>query len=144
MFILNESVIDMEEIPEIVSRPSAPPKILPVSYAAFPIKIADKTRNAVMNLVIGLRACSRKASPNPFRATIPNRADISCNTTVAIIENNRPHKRAYPNFAPAMEQVVIVPGPINAAVTKAAGPIDLIFFNMLFLFIMFIKNEQEN
>lgn len=32
-----------------------------------------------------------------------------------MVENSRDHKRARPKEAPALEQVVIVPGPINAA-----------------------------
>jgi len=97
--------------------------------------IADKTRNPVINLVTGFLNCSRKASPNPLRVTIPKRAAISCKTMVAMTENNNPHKSAYPNFAPAMEQLVTVPGPINAAVTKAAGPMDFSLFVIVLIFI---------
>ena len=41
---------------------------------------------------------------------------------MAITENSRAQRSAYPNPAPARVQVVTVPGPMNAAVTRAAGP----------------------
>lgn len=37
------------------------------------------------------------------------------------------HIKLYPNFAPAIEHIVTVPGPINAAAMTDPGPI---FFNL--------------
>lgn len=42
-----------------------------------------------------------------------------------IRENNNAQRRSKPNLVPAIEHIVIVPGPINAAATTEPGPIFL-------------------
>lgn len=109
--------------PKRVSRPSDAPSRLPVWKAALPIVIAEITRIAVNSLAPGLEKCVRRASPRPLCEMMPRRAAISWRMIVAATENTIPQRRAYPKLAPARVQVVIVPGPINAAVTRAPGPI---------------------
>ena len=109
--------------PKSVSRPSDAPRRLPVWKAALPIVIAEITRIAVNSLAAGLLKCARRASPRPLCEMMPRRAAISWSIMVAATENTIPQRRAYPKLAPARVQVVIVPGPMNAAVTRAPGPI---------------------
>ncbi len=64
----------------------------------------------------------RNACARPEEETKPNRAAISCKTTVAIKENNKAHNKTKPKLAPATLAVAILPGPIKAAVTNKPGP----------------------
>ena len=109
--------------PKRVSRPSEAPSRLPVWKAALPMVMAEITRIAVNSLAAGLLKCARRASPRPLCEMMPRRAAISWSIMVAATENTIPQRRAYPKLAPARVQVVIVPGPMNAAVTRAPGPI---------------------
>lgn len=106
-----------------VSSPSDAPSRLPVWKAALPIVIAEMTRITVNSFAAGLLKCARRASPRPLCEMIPSRAAISWRMIVAATENTIPQRRAYPKLAPARVQVVIVPGPMKAAVTRAPGPI---------------------
>ena len=91
--------------------------------AALPMVMAETTRTAVRIFTVGLLKCARSASPSPLREMIPSRAAISCRMMGAATANTSPHSNAYPKLAPARVQVVMVPGPMNAAVTRAPGPI---------------------
>ncbi len=66
--------------------------------------------------------CFLSASPNPCLVMMPAGQTSPAITMVAISEKSNPHSRAYPNLASAIEQVVMVPGPIKAAVTIAPRP----------------------
>ena len=66
--------------------------------------------------------CARNACAKSCPVATPNRAAIDCNKIVAITEKSNVQINANPKFAPATLAVVIVPGPINAAVTSNPGP----------------------
>ena len=59
-----------------------------------------------------------KSSP----VATPRRAAMDCSKIVATTENNNVQISAKPKLAPATLAVVIVPGPIKAAVTRSPGP----------------------
>ncbi|CAI8379221.1 MAG: Uncharacterised protein [Porticoccaceae bacterium UBA1117] len=84
--------------------------------------IAATTKATAVRLMKGLLKVVRSASAKPAFDTKPKRAAISCNTTVAISENNSAHNSTNPKLAPATLAVAILPGPIKAAVTNKPGP----------------------
>ena len=95
--------------------------------------IADRIRIIDKALNNGLFISVLIISDSPLCEIIPNRADISCNTMVAIIDKTIAQSNAYPKLTPAIVHKVTVPGPIKAAATNGPGPIflnqDLIIMN---------------
>ena len=73
---------------------------------------------------------ARMASEIPAFDTIPNLADMFCNSTVVSTEKTKAQRNEKPKFAPARLAVVTVPGPTKAAVTINPGPnLSLLDFN---------------
>jgi hypothetical protein len=68
----------------------------------------------------------------PLPVTIPNLADISWSPKVAKIEKTIAQRSEYPKLVPAIVHIVTVPGPMNAAVTRVAGP--MFFSSFIYLF----------
>ena len=114
--------------PATNSIPKAPPDILPASYAAFPIRMALVTSNKTISFEMPEEYLLTNASPNPWRVMKPILAAISWSMIVAITEKSKTHNKVYPDRTPAIVQVVIVPGPINAAVISVDGPKYLLSF----------------
>ena len=86
--------------------------------------IALTTKIIEIAFSAGVLISSRIDCPSPFCPITPNLAVISCRIMVARIENSSAQSKLNPKFAPALVATVTVPGPINAAATSAAGPME--------------------
>lgn len=68
------------------------------------------------------------------------RATASCKTKHAMVENTRAQRSLKPKDAPALEAVVMVPGPIKAAEMTAQKSIfNTLFFKCFLLYLKFCK-----
>ena len=85
------------------------------------------TKPRTQTLGTGLAMLDFRAWLSPDPLTIPKRAAISCKTIVASTENATAHNNKNPNSLPALLAIITVPGPMNAAVTKMAGPNEIDF-----------------
>ena len=89
----NTKIHNLNSAPISRVAPKVAPDRLPASYAALPTKIAAMTSVAVGSHHAVCRVFSLIASPRPRPPEIAKRAVISCNTSVALIENRTAHRR---------------------------------------------------